>query len=487
MLSSQQSLSLSPYMALYDAIVPKTHFLRQMKDMIDFSFIEEELQDKYCLDNGRIAEPPVRMFKYVLLKQIYDLSDLDLVERAAVDMSFKYFLDLTPEASVIHSSSLTKFRRLRLHDKDLMALLVQKTVELAIENNVLTSKTVIVDATHTSSRFHSKRPVAYLKEKSKSLRKAVYQQEEAIKDRLPAQPSENDLEEEVTYTKQLLETIEKEPRVSQTPAVKEQINRMREIVDDIDEEKSYSEDPEARTGYKAQDQSFFGYKTHLALSDERIITAAVVTTGEKNDSNYLMDLIEETKQNGMEVDAVVGDKAYSGKKIIQYAEANDIQLAAKLHPVISYGRRADDDYFEFNKDADMYVCPAGHLAYRKKLEKRYSTTQNPQMKYFFDVKKCKVCPLREGCYKEGADTKSYSVTIKSDQHLEQEAFQETETFKHLSKKRYKVEAKNAELKQRHGYGQASSSGLFGMKIEGAASLFTANIKRIIKLMNEKEQ
>ncbi|MGG5905708.1 hypothetical protein ACQ4LD_21710, partial [Sphingobacterium daejeonense] len=29
--------------------------------------------------------------------------------------------------------------------------------------------------------------------------------------------------------------------------------------------------------------SFFGYKTHLAMTEERIITAAVVTTGEKGD------------------------------------------------------------------------------------------------------------------------------------------------------------------------------------------------------------
>src|SRR5690625_1827133 len=87
--------------------------------------------------------------------------------------------------------------------------------------------------------------------------------------------------------------------------------------------------------------------------------------------------------------------------------------------------------------------------------------------------------------REGAKTKTYSVTIKSTEHMAQEAFQETEEFKQLARERYKIEAKNSELKHRHGYEKANSSGLFGMKIQGAATIFVANMKRIIKLINEK--
>ena len=71
--------------------------------------------------------------------------------------------------------------------------------------------------------------------------------------------------------------------------------------------------------------------------------------------------------------------------------------------------------------------------------------------YFFDVEKCKICPLREGCYKDGAKSKTYSVSIKSTEHKEQEAFQNSEEFKEKARSRYKIEAKNSELKHRHGY------------------------------------
>ena len=105
--------------------------------------------------------------------------------------------------------------------------------------------------------------------------------------------------------------------------------------------------------------------------------------------------------------------------------------------------------------------------------------------YWFDVEKCQVCPLRDGCYKEGAKTKSYSVSIKSNTHQAQAEFQETDAFKEEAKYRYMIEAKNSELKCRHGYDRATSSGLFGMQLQAATTLFGVNLKRILKLIHEK--
>src|SRR5690606_18268605 len=152
MLLQQQKIQLSAYSDIYDLVVPKDNLLRKINELIDFTFIYDELVHKYCLDNGRNAQSPVRMFKYLLLKTIYTLSDVDVVERSRFDMSFKYFLEMTPEESVINPSSLTKFRKLRLKDTDLLNLLIGKTVKIAIEKGIIKSKSIIVDATHTLSR-----------------------------------------------------------------------------------------------------------------------------------------------------------------------------------------------------------------------------------------------------------------------------------------------------------------------------------------------
>lgn len=78
------------------------------------------------------------MFKYLLLKAVYDLSDVDVVERSKYDMSFKYFLEMASVETVINSSSLTKFRKLRLKDMKLLDMLIARTIQTALEKNINT-------------------------------------------------------------------------------------------------------------------------------------------------------------------------------------------------------------------------------------------------------------------------------------------------------------------------------------------------------------
>jgi transposase len=456
--------------------------LRKINDLIDFSFVYDELKDNYCKDNGRNAIDPVRMFKYLLLKTIHDLSDADIVERSKYDMSFKYFLNMAPEEAVIDPSSLTKFRKLRLKDVNLLDLLINKTVGIAIEKEIIKSSSLIVDATHSKARYNQMKPREVLMERSKNLRKAIYQVDESMKEKFPAKNTKDILEDEIAYTQELIAVVEKEEVLKQYPKVKEQLNLLKETVADDIEQLQCSKDQDAKIGHKTADSSFFGYKTHLAMSEERIITAAVITTGEKNDGKYLKDLIEKSREAGMKIDAVIGDTAYSEKDNIQYTKENEIKLVSKLHPLITQGGRQKEEEFEFNKDAGLYVCKAGHMAIRKARTGKKGGGKNQRDTYYFDIEKCKRCPFREGCYQEGAKSKTYSVTIKSNEHSEQEKFQESEYFKEKSKERYKIEAKNSELKHRHGYDVAASSGLIGMELQGAMAIFTVNLKRIIKLL-----
>lgn len=484
MISNQETLNLSPYMAIYDIVVPKDHMLRQINELVDFSFILEELKTKYCLDNGRNAIPPIRMFKYLLLKAIHDISDVDLVERSKYDMSFKYFLDMAPEDNVIDPSSLTKFRRQRLKDVGLLDMLIGKTVEIALEKKILNSNTIIVDATHTKARYNQKSPKEFLQEKAKIVRRAVYKIDETMKGKFPEKTTSYEVADELTYCEKVIKVIENEPHIAQVPIVKERLNTLKEFVEDTQHHLPYSIDSEARVGHKSADSSFFGYKTHIAMSDERIITAAIVTTGEKSDGHFLQELIKKSKATGMEIFTVLGDAAYSGKDNLIYTNQEQIQLIAKLNPILTNGGRTKE--FDFNKDAGMFVCPAGHMATRKARTGKKGQNTNQLMTFYFDIQKCKTCPLREGCFKEGAKSKTYSLTIKSREHEEQAAFQETEQFKALSRNRYKIEAKNSELKNPHGYDTAKSVGLFGMGIQAATTIFAVNLKRIIKLLNEKE-
>ena len=484
MLSQQQTIPLSIHSELYDLLIPKDHLLRQINDLIDFSFVYEELVSKYSSNNGRRAECPIRLFKYLLLKVIYDLSDVDIVMHSRYDLSYKYFLGMVPEEDVIDPSTLTKFRKLRLKDVELLDMLIGKTVAIAIDKGIIKSNSIIVDATHSGSRSNPYSPIQALKLRSKQLRKVLYDTQEGIKDILPAKNTDDNLEHELAYTQCLVDKVSEDKILINIPKIQERLNLLKETLEDIQDHYTTSKDKDARVGHKTRDDHFFGYKSHIAMTPERIITAATVTSGDRGDGPQLPELVEKSRQNGIEVETVIGDTAYSGDSNLKKAKEEGYRIVAKVAPVITQGYRSESEQWEYNKDAGMYVCPAGYLA--TKLLKQGKKGNNPVYTYFFDVEKCKVCALREGCYKMGAKSKSYSITIKSDTQTEQIAFQETTEFKEIYRnERYKIEAKNAELKNVLGYDRAESYGIEAMQMQGAITMFAANIKRIIKLMAAK--
>ena len=286
---------------------------------------------EYCPDNGRTAEAPEYLFKFLFLKCLHPMSDVDLVERALYDLSYKYFLGLNPEDEVINASTLSKFRKLRLKDTELLDMLIEKTVQIAMDKGIIESKSIIVDATHTKSRYNSHPIREVLQEHARRLRKEVYSVDEKTKNMMPAKNEEDSIEKEVEYCERLLKTIEGMPVVPNLPRIIEKMNLLKETMEDTKEEMYKSADEDAKTSYKSADTAFFGYKTHIAMTPERIITVATITSGEKPDGKELPELVEKSRKAGMTVENVIADRAYSGK---------------------------DNNGFVYNKDADMMQCPA---------------------------------------------------------------------------------------------------------------------------------
>ena len=133
----QFSLNLSQGHPLYDKIIPKNHPLRLIQESIDFSFVNPLIGANYSIDYGRPAYSPEVMFKPLFLKLLYNLfynlSDERMIQEAQVNMAYQYFLNLEPEDSFMHPSLLTKFRKLRLNDEEILEELLHEIVSQAIE------------------------------------------------------------------------------------------------------------------------------------------------------------------------------------------------------------------------------------------------------------------------------------------------------------------------------------------------------------------
>ncbi|MEE8810492.1 transposase, partial [Lactimicrobium sp.] len=169
-------LDVGPYNGLYDILIAADNFWRQLNDNIDFSFVANEVRKNYSECMGRIAADPVLLFKYLLLKTARKLSDRDLIERVRYDMEMKYFLGYSPEQTeFIDPSLLTKFRRTRLKDTDLLDVLIGETVELGKKKGVIHDhEKIIVDSTHTNALYQHISAREELIRRAKELRKSVY-------------------------------------------------------------------------------------------------------------------------------------------------------------------------------------------------------------------------------------------------------------------------------------------------------------------------
>ncbi len=208
-----------------------------------------------------------------------------------------------------------------------------------------------------------------------------------MRENFPAKNTEDSLETELGYCKELIDTIKKNKTICGYPKVQEKLNLLEESVSDILEHLETSKYKDAKTEHKTADTSFFGYKTHIAMTEERIITAATITSGEKTDGKELPALVRKSLDAGMEVESVIGDKAYSDKKNIEEAKDGGSELIARLNSIVTEGNRSNEDEFEFNLDSGMYLCTGGHLAVHKYLDRhrKEKKNKNPRMVYFFNV------------------------------------------------------------------------------------------------------
>lgn len=487
MLKEQYEIKFSDHSELYDLLIPEDDMLRQICDRIDFSFVRDELKDKYCDDNGRVAVDPVVLFKYLFLKVHTCLSDADLVKRTITDLAFKYFLDMTPEEMPISSSLLSVFRRQRLKDSDLLDKLIEKTVSIALEKGIIERKTeIVVDSTHTVSKYAHQHPNEALKALTKRIRMLVYNADESQAGKLSKDHDIKEVAEELEYCRALLKEIDESfGSLKRAEEFGMAYNDLEEAVGDVEARFTVCKtEKDAKVGSKGEGKDFFGFKSHLAATPEGFFVGATVTTGECGDGPQAAELVDKATANGLEVVAMIGDGAYSGKDILAKGAEEDFKVVAKLHPSVFTGYRKSEPGMEFgfNKDANMPICPVGHLAVRRRTihYTKGKAAGNSCVQYSFDIKICHACPLRSKCLKhENAKSKSISIPIHTEEQERQKEYQQSDEFKKLYKKRYIIEQKNAHLKQ-HGLDKTESYGIEAMTLQTAMGVFYQNVRYMMK-------
>ncbi len=94
------------------------------------------------------------------------------------------------------------------------------------------------------------------------------------------------LEQELEYSQKLIDTIKKSSNLSDIPSIKSNINFLQEVIEDDKEILKLSKDKDAKVGHKSVEDGFFGYKSHLAMTEERIIVGVLLAEKNMMVKNY---------------------------------------------------------------------------------------------------------------------------------------------------------------------------------------------------------
>ena len=474
------------FSVLYDRI-PEDHLLKRISKAVDFSFINELLADSYCANFGRPAKEPELMAKLCILERLYNLSDVKVIEEANCNLAFLWFLGLNPDDPLPDPSLLAKFRTQRLKDISLDEILTE-IVRQCVEKGIIKGTTLAVDSTHTSANCKRQVPERIMKHLAAKLFAALEADHrgkipDGIDTSIPAYKEERDHTEAKRIMKEFLEKAVEDAEPHAGFVTREIIKEIREILSDekflLQKGLRSLVDTDARVGYKSREDSFFGYKTEFAMTtDERIITAVGVHSGEYVDGAEFHKLLEQTEQSGMKVEAVTADKAYFRKDILDELEQKKIE---SVIPVSATVYRINETLFSYNKDSDEWFCRMGNRTVKKKRKLRNKALY---FTYTFDNSICKNCPHREECMGRASGGRRLVVSETAPAFYVENQRQKTPEFQEKYKKRAAQEWKNAELKRFHGLARAIGWGLRSMAFQAKFTAIAVNLKRIANLIRE---
>ena len=340
---------MSFYSALYEKI-PETHLLRQIDKAVDFSFINDLLEEKYCKDFGRPAKEPEMMLKLLLLEHLYALSDVKVIEESTYNLAFLWFLGLNPEDKLPDASLLAKFRTQRLQEVTLDEVL-SEIVRQCVESGIIKSTALSVDATHIEANCTKKVPERIMKHLAKRIFKALKADNEAVPEAvhtdIPDYTQIEDHQEAKATMKQYLEEVLEAAAPYAGENTEKAISEAQEVLSDerflLQKGLRSLSDKDARVGNKSKTQQFFGYKAEFTMTtDERIITALDVHSGEYVDGKEFSELLQKTTDSGVKVKELYGDRGYFRKDILDLLEERKIE---GYIPVSASVYKIDEEFF----------------------------------------------------------------------------------------------------------------------------------------------
>ncbi|MHB1853617.1 MAG: IS1182 family transposase [Acidimicrobiales bacterium] len=237
-------------------------------------------------------------------------------------------------------------------------------------------------------------------------------------------------------------------------------------------------DPEMRHGRKSASRRFDGHKLDV-MTDEasELVLGVEVRAANAGDGDGAAPLLNKVQGiEGIKVETLLGDMAYSDGDVRVAIEEAGAKLVAKVPPVTNGGRFPKTD-FTIDLKAGQVACPAGNTT----TDARPGTDHKgrPATTFQFAAQTCGACPLRPQCTKAPAG-RTIVVGLHHDRIEAARAAQQEPATKALLRRRPKVERKIDHL-QDLGMRKARYRGRRRTQLQALLAATVANFKRLVVL------
>ena len=141
-----------------DDMVPQNHMLRLIDKAINWNFIYDLVEEKYCPDNGRPSMDPVMLIKIPFIQYLYGIKSMrQTMKEIEVNVAYRWFLGLDMLDPVPHFSTFGKNYTRRFKDTDLFEQIFSKILEDCMKYKLVNTEQIFVDATHVKACANSKK------------------------------------------------------------------------------------------------------------------------------------------------------------------------------------------------------------------------------------------------------------------------------------------------------------------------------------------
>ena len=448
-------------MICLDDIVPQDHLLRLIDEAIDWSFIYDLVEDKYCSDNGRPSIDPVMLIKIPFIQYLYGIKSMrQTIKEIEVNMAFRWFLGLDIYDPVPHFSTFGKNYTRRFKETDLFEQIFARILEECYNWNLVNPSEVFVDSTHIKARANNKKMRKSLA-KSEALFYEDMLKEEINQDRL--NHNKKPLKEE---TKSSDSHDDNNNNTPPTGSSKEK------------EIKVSTTDPESGWFHKGEHKQVFAYSVETACDKNGWVLGYSVDPGNLHDSRTFKKLYDKIKD--IDIDVLIADAGYKTPAIAKTLLDDDIS------PLFPYKRpMAKNGFFKkhefvYDEYYDCYICPNNQVL-------TYHTTNREGYKEYKSCGSiCASCPNLNKC----TESKNHVKVVT--RHVWEEYIEKCDDIRHKNgmKELYKQRKETIErlfgtAKENHGFRYTQMYGKARMEMKVGLTYACLNLKKLAKILKKK--